>query len=526
MKPKSKNQLRREKLKLQKQQQPQQEKPTEQQPPLPTTTAKPSSLISSINLDDPALQQFQQVFARFQPLQEAETETELAAQDAKCEILDASDSEETTTKNNTTTTTTTVSKKQLRKQSKIPLAVLKASTPHPELVQWHDTDARDPLFLIQIKASRNTVPVPNHWQLKREYLSSRHDKKAFNLPPAIAATGIMEMRDTTNSANDEEAADSEKLKAKQRQKVRPKLNSLDLDYQRLYDAFFKNQTRPKLYAFGEVYYEGKEFEEFDASRYKPGVISPELKAALGVSDGMVLPWVLRMKQLGSGPPAYPDLRIPGFNAPLESGPGISGDVVEIGRDEAFGIEREPFGKLVSFEVEEEEEGEEEQENQDVIQSEEEEGEEGAVVVAEEDLVATKKPTYKASPAGSHQEGKSNEEEEKEEQVQAPLPQANSDDEDIPLSELQFPIKSTTETPIEPKKLYQILKEKFQDGGGSDANDKDGLLATGRSYELNNKRLGADKEGNDTKRQKLEQNEEEDEEGEEEEEEEEVGKFKF
>jgi len=45
-----------------------------------------------------------------------------------------------------------------------------------------------------------------------------------------------------------------------REKVRPKLGKIDIDYQKLHDAFFKWQTKPKLSSHGDLYYEGKEFE--------------------------------------------------------------------------------------------------------------------------------------------------------------------------------------------------------------------------------------------------------------------------
>ena len=50
------------------------------------------------------------------------------------------------------------------------------------------------------------------------------------------------------------------MKSKQREKVRPKLGKIDIDYQKLHDAFFKWQTKPKMTMHGDLYYEGKEFE--------------------------------------------------------------------------------------------------------------------------------------------------------------------------------------------------------------------------------------------------------------------------
>ena len=45
------------------------------------------------------------------------------------------------------------------------------------------------------------------------------------------------------------------LKAKMREKVRPKLGKIDIDYQKLHDAFFRFQTKPKMTIHGDLYYE-------------------------------------------------------------------------------------------------------------------------------------------------------------------------------------------------------------------------------------------------------------------------------
>ena len=54
-------------------------------------------------------------------------------------------------------------------------------------------------------------------------------------------------------------ADTDKtLKAKTRERVQPKLGRMDIDCQKLHDAFFKFQTKPPLSGYGETYFEGKE----------------------------------------------------------------------------------------------------------------------------------------------------------------------------------------------------------------------------------------------------------------------------
>jgi len=96
------------------------------------------------------------------------------------------------------------------------------------------------------------VTVPRHWCFKRKYLQGKRgiEKPPFDLPDFIKATGIMEMRQAL-----QEKEDQKTLKAKMRERVRPKMGKIDIDYQKLHDAFFKWQTKPKMSIHGDLYYE-------------------------------------------------------------------------------------------------------------------------------------------------------------------------------------------------------------------------------------------------------------------------------
>ncbi|KAK3946291.1 hypothetical protein QBC46DRAFT_369424 [Diplogelasinospora grovesii] len=209
---------------------------------------------------------------------------------------------------------TTLSKKKRKKLNKLSIAELKALVRNPEVVEWQDVSSSDPRLLVQIKAQRNIVPVPGHWSLKREYLSSKRgiEKPPFKLPKFIAETGITEMRDAVLEKQAEQS-----LKQKQRERVQPKMGKLDIDYQKLYDAFFRHQTKPDLTRFGDVYHEGKEWEA-DYRVFKPGEMSDALREALGMQPGFPPPWLLQQQRVGP-PPSYPTLKIPGLNAPLPPG---------------------------------------------------------------------------------------------------------------------------------------------------------------------------------------------------------------
>lgn len=282
-----------------------------------------------------------------------------------------------------------LSKKARKAQSKLSVAELKALVAKPELVDWTDTSASDPRLLVHIKSYRNVVPVPGHWSLKREYLSSKRgvEKPPFALPKFIQETGIAEMRDAVL-----EKADGATLKQKQRERVQPKMGKLDIDYQKLYEAFFRFQTKPELTRYGEVYYEGKEYET-NLRHLRPGELSDELKEALNIPPGAPPPWLINQQRFGP-PPSYPSLKIPGLNAPPPPGgawgfhpggygkppvdefnrPLYGGDIFgvlqpQVNAQAGEPIERTLWGELQPPEEEEEEE-EESDEEEDEAQGDE------------------------------------------------------------------------------------------------------------------------------------------------------------
>lgn len=66
-------------------------------------------------------------------------------------------------------------------------------------------------------------------------------------PEFIKQTGISELRDAAK-----EKAAAARGRAKRRARLNPKLGKMDVDYQKLYDAFFKFQTKPKLTRHGDM----------------------------------------------------------------------------------------------------------------------------------------------------------------------------------------------------------------------------------------------------------------------------------
>ena len=270
-----------------------------------------------------------------------------------------------------------LSRKKKKLASRISIAQLKHMVKNPELVENHDQNSSDPRLLTHLKSYRNTVPVPRHWAQKRKYLQGKRgiEKAPFQLPDFIEDTGISKIREAYM-----EKASEKNAKQKQKERTMGKANKIDIDYQILHDAFFRFQTKPKMTAPGELYYEGKEFE-VDVREKRPGFLSDALREGLSMPENAPPPWLINMQRYGP-PPAYPSLQIPGLNAPIPEGaqfgyqPGGWGKppVDEYGRPlygDVFGtqvqrakevegtIERTPWG-----EVEEEETSSSEEEEED------------------------------------------------------------------------------------------------------------------------------------------------------------------
>ncbi|XP_035287788.1 splicing factor 3B subunit 2 isoform X2 [Anguilla anguilla] len=300
------------------------------------------------------------------------------------EKKDSDDSDE-----ETKTDAPKMSKKKLRRMNRLTVAELKQLVVRPDVVEMHDVTAQEPKLLVHLKATRNTVPVPRHWCFKRKYLQGKRgiEKPPFELPEFIKRTGIQEMREAL-----QEKEDAKTMKTKMREKVRPKMGKIDIDYQKLHDAFFKWQIKPKLTIHGDLYYEGKEFET-RLKEKKPGDLSDELRIALGMpvgpnSNKVPPPWLIAMQRYGP-PPSYPNLKIPGLNSPIpegcsfgyhaggwgkppvdEMGKPLYGDVFGTNagdfqaKTEEEEVDRTPWGELEPSDEESSEEEEEEESDED------------------------------------------------------------------------------------------------------------------------------------------------------------------
>lgn len=269
--------------------------------------------------------EFASIFRKFKPEAVSEaphkpqlvTSVQTQENDSASESEDGSDLEENSK--------SIASKKN--KKNRVAISELKASTTKPQSVEWFDCDAPDPFLVVLLRTRLNNVDIPGHWQQKKDYLSAKKGstKAQYNLPDLIRKTGISEMRNH----------DPESLKKLQRDRVQPKMNKLDIDYQLMHDAFFKHQTKPKLLSFGELYSEGREKTDQHRQKIadvKPGKISKELRAAIGMPDNekSVPPWITLMQEFGK-PPSYKHLIIPGVDVEYTN------TGYRISSDEEFGM---------------------------------------------------------------------------------------------------------------------------------------------------------------------------------------------
>ncbi|KAG5472279.1 hypothetical protein LSCM1_03678 [Leishmania martiniquensis] len=168
-----------------------------------------------------------------------------------------------------------------------------------EVVSEHDGNAIDPLFTVRMKLEPHTVPVPKHWHLQRTFLSRQADREeAVGIVPAeVAALGIEKIRATKDKmANPNQIAFVSCFMTGT--PLQRKMYNVELS--RCGDVFYEGKWRPKTH-------------------HTPGVLSKRLRQALGIGPTAPPPWLYSMQTMRRLPPAYPDLRIAGLNAPIPAG---------------------------------------------------------------------------------------------------------------------------------------------------------------------------------------------------------------
>ncbi|SOV19644.1 splicing factor 3B subunit 2, putative [Plasmodium gaboni] len=263
------------------------------------------------DIDEALYENFEDVFKKFKLNSKDGIEKKEFSEDAQksyFEDSESDDNDEEDEHRNSMKYKKNISKKAKKLLKRPSVMKLKEFAPKPELVEVWDTTSSDPYFYVWIKCLKNSIPVPQQWCQKRKYLHGKRgiEKIPYRLPPHIEDTKISEIRQAIKEKEEQKS-----LKQKMRDRVRPKLHTMDIDYQTLHDAFFKYATKPKLVKFAEVYYEGKEYE-LKKKKFRPGIISEKLRIALNIEPNEPLPWLINMQKYGL-PPSFPYLKIPGLN---------------------------------------------------------------------------------------------------------------------------------------------------------------------------------------------------------------------
>ncbi|KAG0442311.1 Pre-mRNA-splicing factor [Dictyocoela muelleri] len=212
---------------------------------------------------------------------------------------------------------------------------LKLIVQNPELFYLEDLSSKNILF-ENSKKLRDSVYVPIYWKKGRKYLNEKNYKKVpYVVPQNIMDTGILATQNNKMYSDD--------IKVKSREKIFPKVglkninptlkfkidnktdnsyeensyeensyeensytdclinenieNPLETNFEKLLkDCFFKYQQTPIYRKFGDLYSPiAEKKKEFDK---KPGVLSDELKFALGIGANSEVPWIMNMKKYG------------------------------------------------------------------------------------------------------------------------------------------------------------------------------------------------------------------------------------
>jgi splicing factor 3B subunit 2 len=216
-------------------------------------------LVNDIGLEEEVFEEYKRIFTKMATgnMDSSITASHKSDENRLVEVsTDGQSSEEIKTDENNGESKK-LSKRKKKLLSRLSVSELKQLVSRPDVVEAHDVTSSDPRLLVFLKAYRNTVAVPRHWCYIRKYLQGKRgiEKIPYQLPEFIAETGIAKIRD---AVLEQEALKKSKQKARER--TRPKMGKIDIDYQVLHDAFFKYQTKSKLSGAGDLYYEGKEFE--------------------------------------------------------------------------------------------------------------------------------------------------------------------------------------------------------------------------------------------------------------------------
>lgn len=150
------------------------------------STPAPPSLDLSQAIDVPTDGEFASILAAFRPSGDAD---DTVNANAKGEVIYSDDDQLSDEDEVDAEEAAALSKRRQRKLQRLTVAELKQMVSKPELVEGADVTANDPRLLVQLKGTRNSIPVPPHWSQKRAYLQNKRgiEKPPYLLPRELRA---------------------------------------------------------------------------------------------------------------------------------------------------------------------------------------------------------------------------------------------------------------------------------------------------------------------------------------------------
>lgn len=200
-------------------------------------------------------------------------------------------------------------KERKRYGRKIALEQLKKIVPDSNLLEEEDIKCDDVVYYNKIKKIYGSVNVLKRWKY-RSLFPRNFKKSEYQLPSNVSKTGLDILRYNLIKFTEEK---SERERFVDR--LFPKIGKSVVNPEKLYDCFFKEQSFIPLLRYGDIF----DFSWEDEKRTcVPGMISQELKEALGMSENSPPPWLFKMQKMGI-PPSYSDMKFPGVNSEIPPG---------------------------------------------------------------------------------------------------------------------------------------------------------------------------------------------------------------
>nr|BAS01671.1 splicing factor 3bA [Lotharella vacuolata] len=163
-------------------------------------------------------------------------------------------------------------KKKIKIKMENKFILLKKIANRPDKIGIHDTRSKFCFSLVNIKDMQKSIDVPILWKTKKKFLIGNKGNENSNI--------FLKYYVNINS----------------------KIKKGFKNFKNILELIDKEVVFKTYLKFGEYFYEGKNLEK-NLEKYRPGVLSENLREALGISTYSNPPWILNFKKFGL-PPSY------------------------------------------------------------------------------------------------------------------------------------------------------------------------------------------------------------------------------